>query len=231
MKKNQNGFSMVEGLLILLIVGIIGFVGWYVWRSKNQTDKTLNTAATTSNATNAAKTTSASQKNVCQIVPTTAAPDWKTFTDDKYKFSISYPSSWGADTSGGAENNSSHTPILNSLQFTPPGNQGPQYGIEVTAQSLTSSIADWKNSVKEAQSNSAGTTFTIVNEKSCSFDGHNAESIDTKQAYGTTTVYDGEFYVAANGYSYKFSTGYQNSSDPFKDNASLLGVVQSISIK
>ncbi|HSW80085.1 MAG TPA: hypothetical protein VLG47_04900 [Candidatus Saccharimonadales bacterium] len=40
--KKQNGFSVVEGLLVLVIVGILGFTGWFVWHSQHSTNK-LNT--------------------------------------------------------------------------------------------------------------------------------------------------------------------------------------------
>ncbi len=45
MNENQKGFSVVEGLLILIIVGLIGCVGWYVWHAKNNADANLNSAA------------------------------------------------------------------------------------------------------------------------------------------------------------------------------------------
>jgi type II secretory pathway pseudopilin PulG len=48
MSKKQNGFTVVEGLLVLVIIGLIGFVGWYVWNAKDKTDKNLNSAASTS---------------------------------------------------------------------------------------------------------------------------------------------------------------------------------------
>ena len=35
MKKNQNGSSVIEALLILVVLGLIGLVGWYVWQQKN----------------------------------------------------------------------------------------------------------------------------------------------------------------------------------------------------
>lgn len=35
MRKNQHGFSIIEGLLILIAVVILVFVGWYVWHRKN----------------------------------------------------------------------------------------------------------------------------------------------------------------------------------------------------
>lgn len=31
----QKGFSLVEGLLIILILAVVGFGGWYVWDSNN----------------------------------------------------------------------------------------------------------------------------------------------------------------------------------------------------
>lgn len=54
-KNNENGFSAVEGLLIVILVGLIGFVGWYVW--KNQTDKNVKTDSSSNNIVNTKKTT------------------------------------------------------------------------------------------------------------------------------------------------------------------------------
>ena len=45
--KNQKGFTIIEGLLILVIVGLIGGVGWYVWQAKEKSDKSLDNAAQT----------------------------------------------------------------------------------------------------------------------------------------------------------------------------------------
>lgn len=36
MKKNQKGFSLTEGLLIVVILGLVTFVGWYVWQSSQK---------------------------------------------------------------------------------------------------------------------------------------------------------------------------------------------------
>jgi Tfp pilus assembly protein PilV len=241
-QRNQSGFSIVEVSLIVFIVAALAVTGLVVYqRNKSTSAKNsvaVNSAHTTGQQQNTTGTQphapapalDAQQTNACRIVATVAPSNWKTFTSNQYKFSISYPSDWIADTSGGEENNSSRTPILTELLFTPPGNQGPQYGIEVTGQSLADSITDWENSVKEAQSHSSGTAFSILGENSCTFNGNEAVRIDTKQSYSTINVYDTEFYVAANGYSYKFTTNYQNSSDPLTD-ASLLGVVESLRLE
>lgn len=39
---NQDGFSIIEGLLILVIIAIVGGTGWYVVKAKDQTDKTYS---------------------------------------------------------------------------------------------------------------------------------------------------------------------------------------------
>jgi type II secretory pathway pseudopilin PulG len=44
MKKNQKGFSLIEGLLIVIIVGLVGGIGWYVWNTNNQTNSSLKSA-------------------------------------------------------------------------------------------------------------------------------------------------------------------------------------------
>lgn len=58
MKKSQYGFSVIEGLLIIIALTLVVFVGYYVWHTQKQTDKTLNTAAQTS------QNTTAQSKNV-----------------------------------------------------------------------------------------------------------------------------------------------------------------------
>jgi Tfp pilus assembly protein PilW len=45
MKRNQKGFSAVEGLLIVIIIGMLGGVGYYVWHANRQANNTLDTAA------------------------------------------------------------------------------------------------------------------------------------------------------------------------------------------
>jgi hypothetical protein len=59
MSKNQQGFTVIEGLLIFVILIIIGGTGWYVWHSQNQAN---NTYSQTTNSTAAPKSTS-SDKN------------------------------------------------------------------------------------------------------------------------------------------------------------------------
>jgi hypothetical protein len=47
-KKVQEGFSAVEGLLIVVILGMLGGVGYYVWHSQQQVDKAYSQTANSS---------------------------------------------------------------------------------------------------------------------------------------------------------------------------------------
>lgn len=48
LKFNQNGFSVVEGLLLFVIVTIIGVIGYFVYNAKQNADTTLGNAAKSS---------------------------------------------------------------------------------------------------------------------------------------------------------------------------------------
>jgi prepilin-type N-terminal cleavage/methylation domain-containing protein len=60
MKKNEEGFSVVEVLIVLVVIGLISATGWYVWQnhksntkpqSTNQTSITSEATLTTKNST------------------------------------------------------------------------------------------------------------------------------------------------------------------------------------
>jgi len=46
MIKNQRGFSVIEGLLVVIIVGMISAVGVYVWHSLHQLNQTYTSTST-----------------------------------------------------------------------------------------------------------------------------------------------------------------------------------------
>ncbi|MDQ3064918.1 MAG: hypothetical protein M3Q36_01460 [bacterium] len=86
MKKwNQNGFSAVEGLLILITIGLIGGVSWYVWQSKNNRVQQNQASSNTPQA---------KVIDNSGIIP----KGWREYKDPKYKFSFSYPEDWKITT-------------------------------------------------------------------------------------------------------------------------------------
>ena len=93
MNKNQKGFSLVEGLLILVIVGLVGFVGWYVWQSKNKTIKQTNIQ-------DSSKEANAIKPDRIDYQPKDGYVLWK---DDEFDFSFTYPKDWTRETIQGGE--------------------------------------------------------------------------------------------------------------------------------
>jgi Tfp pilus assembly protein PilE len=80
MKRNENGFSAVEVILLLVIVSLIGVVGFMVYKNHNKTSNSTTTASTTKSST----------------TPTKATPDpyagWQSYSDSHVSFK--YPSGW-----------------------------------------------------------------------------------------------------------------------------------------
>ena len=51
MKRGQNGFTVVETLLVLILFAIIGFTGYYVYHSQKNSNSSYNSAASSANST------------------------------------------------------------------------------------------------------------------------------------------------------------------------------------
>ena len=247
LQNNETGFGAVEVVLLVVIVALIGVVGWLVYKDqhKNATVSTINTS--TNKPAAPTKTTTATSTQQTRSAPTSTCPSltnatqvpsgWQTYTSSKYSYSISYPSTWNASNSGGSVDK---LPILDGVEFTPPQNQGPQYNLYVTQQSLSSAINNWQNEVKTMNYNgglSGGPTVTVLSDTACTYQGFPAAEIVTKKDNGSAGItYDIEFDVSANNYLYDFSTNYlwnsttlSNNSDP--SIGDVLSVVESLNIK
>ena len=81
LNKTQDGFSVVEGLLVVIILCLVGFVGWYVIHANK-----------TSSSTNApANNTSTTAKATPQADP---YKGWAVASSSKLSVSFKYPSDW-----------------------------------------------------------------------------------------------------------------------------------------
>ena len=82
--KDTRGFTLIEGLLILVIVGLLGGTGWYVWNAKKNTDNSLNTTAQT------------------EVTTTSTKPEipegYIKYENKDLGFSFAYPKEWGTTT-------------------------------------------------------------------------------------------------------------------------------------
>jgi type II secretory pathway pseudopilin PulG len=88
--RNQSGFSVVEGLLILVIVGIIGATGWYVMQANKNTNDTLNNSGLGS----IAKSSKKKQTNPSLAPQAVSEDGWIVYSSKEGKFSLRYPSTW-----------------------------------------------------------------------------------------------------------------------------------------
>jgi len=66
LRNKQQGFAVLEALLILIVLGILGFTGWFVYHSKQATDKTL---ASTGNSSVGTSKVPVSSKTSTKPVP------------------------------------------------------------------------------------------------------------------------------------------------------------------
>ena len=80
--KSNKGFTIIEGLLILIILAGLGGIGWYVWDTNNKTLDTLADAdAANSSVANVSKTKD-------------ATADWVVFSNKDGQFSGKHPKTW-----------------------------------------------------------------------------------------------------------------------------------------
>ncbi len=82
--KNTKGFTLIEGLLILVIAGVLGGTGWYVWHHHKKT--TIPSSSTTS------PTSASSTQSTTSATPDPTA-NWTLFTSQD-GFSIRIPDGW-----------------------------------------------------------------------------------------------------------------------------------------
>lgn len=81
MRRNQNGFSVVEIIMAVVIVGLVGAVGWLYWtQAKNDT-----TSSASANAVADKKSPKASPESAVSM---------KTYQNKALGVAFSYPSTW-----------------------------------------------------------------------------------------------------------------------------------------
>ncbi|HSW80080.1 MAG TPA: PsbP-related protein [Candidatus Saccharimonadales bacterium] len=196
MKINERaGFTVVEGLLLVVIVGILGFTGWFVLQSKKNVDKT--------NAQAAANSQSSSQSSVQVYKKTTTVPaNWKTYSDSTYKFSFSYPSAWFFSKVSGGSMTGGKDPLaefdVKSLGGKALGADG--ISIVVFKQSLMKTLENERISDKNANSQTANSGKEMkYTTTALTIDGNNAIKYDFPSPHAALkTVY----LIYHNGYTY-----------------------------
>lgn len=78
MNKNEQGFGIVEVILILVILGIIGFIGWRVYDASKEVPQALVDNSIT-------------QKPQDDLIP----EEWEKYENKDLGLTFRYPDSWG----------------------------------------------------------------------------------------------------------------------------------------
>lgn len=101
-KIDTKGFSVVEGLLVLVIVGIIGGVGWFVLQAKSKTNSTTNRtdSSTKPQEQATAKSTIDKSSSVKErsLQPSAKTSVWALYEDKTNSASLHIPDGWQVAT-------------------------------------------------------------------------------------------------------------------------------------
>jgi hypothetical protein len=108
-QKNTKGFTVVEGLLIVLVVAVICFGGYYVWHTQHKS-KTAKTTATSVKPTTPAKASTTTPKQ-----PASPYAGWKSYTIKYEKLTFQYPAAWTLQDSSATQG---LTPNADSITLT-----------------------------------------------------------------------------------------------------------------
>lgn len=79
--KNQNGFTLVEAMLVVIALTLVSFAGWYVW-NENKEEKPAQTKQTTQ------------KKESKKTVVADPTKDWTPYSSTSGAFSLKYPTTW-----------------------------------------------------------------------------------------------------------------------------------------
>jgi len=99
MNQNKKGNVAVVAIIIVIVAITAGIIGW-LFTKKSQVQvqpvatQSTPTVAQTQPVTTPTPTAPATQPQTNNQKTATAPADWKTYTNSKYGFTFSYPSSW-----------------------------------------------------------------------------------------------------------------------------------------
>ncbi|MDB5170524.1 MAG: hypothetical protein JWO35_218 [Candidatus Saccharibacteria bacterium] len=187
MKKNQDGFSAVETVLILVIVGLIGFVGWYVYNSKNKSDATLDQASKSSQTSTPTKKTDAES----------AVKLSETYTDPS-GFTLKYPADWQFAAKGSKSADGQGE--FGSNEFVSKANYQANSNASILMLDTDTTTATAEQYAKDFFANKES---DVVNSKSSKTNGYDTQTVNHKSPTGSPTVYT--IFVVSKGKVVQFS--------------------------
>jgi hypothetical protein len=196
-KIDQQGISVVEGLLLVVTVAIIGFVGWYVYKAQNAGES---------------RSVSDSQKAAPEEYKrtTTTPKDWVVYSNQKYKFSFSHPADWKLDENtvkaGESDDFSKNATEVYRVCVKASGavQWCPYLFNVVVGQPLADTVSQYMKASNELQ------------KKTLLVDGHDAVEItqpSAKLKSGKSSPVTHTYLISVNGSTYVFGS-VADSDDP-----------------
>lgn len=160
MKTNQKGFSVVEGLLVLLVVGLIGTVSWLVY------DRQQNDNKQEPSVSNIVKT----ENGGTEESEDSSLPEGFTkFENKPNKISLGYPSDWAVDKQEPLSGYENSIVVFSSPSYKkgalPIGAEGVLSGTLVTVQTAQPKGTNVQTDYKEPKFGTDVTNFMIGGEK------------------------------------------------------------------
>jgi len=200
--RNDDGFSTVEVVSVLLVIIIIGTVGYYVFNHSKQ-------KTSPSDASSSSVKTSAAPSGVTLTATANSYNGWNTYDDSAKLFTILYPQNWTIQTEASIGNNlESSTPILRPSNLNPAElSSGAGLYINPVTGSLN---AEFQATVYGSGANYNPTDLTING-----FPALYHQIVQTTADTGTTSDTKDYYAVANKGVTVLFSWTEQQGS--YKD--------------
>jgi hypothetical protein len=120
LRNNQQGFTGIEGFLVIAVVVLIGVVGFMVYNNHKKATSVATVAATTPKPA----TTTAPAKAPAPTVPDPYA-GWKSYTSSLQGLSFKYPANWVVTDV--ASQNSTY---IGNTAYDPNSTSGPDPNVE-----------------------------------------------------------------------------------------------------
>lgn len=191
-KLNNRGFSLVEGLLMVIALTLIVGVGVYVVNANKEKKEANNTSQ--SNNTKTETNSKSTEKDLYD--------GWQTYKDDTFGYSLKYPADWKFnDKKSLDQKNSEGNMIYSPPTFT---SADGQKEITLNAGKLTGTYANAKEAFKQEGAGRAG---DVLQDESITINSYSAYNAKTTHMGVTFSIYS----VMNKGVSVDLSSNYSNN--------------------